>query len=101
MPTGLTPSDCILCLQRILFYFVRFSEQIAIISLCIIKRLAFIISKEFACCVVRNKRLNKIHGIFHLQKLKPIQIFLERKLSVFKQNPRKTDKTKLNDSKRL
>jgi hypothetical protein len=100
MPPSLTPSDCILCPQRILFYFVWFSEKIAIISLCIIKRLAFIIPKESVYCAVRNKHLNKIHGIFRLQKLKPIQIFLERKFSLFNQNPRTTDKTKLNYSKR-
>jgi len=101
MPPGSTPSNCILCPQRVLFFFPMFSEQIAIISLCIINRLAFIIPKECAYCAVRSKCLNKIHGIFHLQKLKQIQIFLERKFSEFNQNPRTTDKTKLNYSKRL
>jgi hypothetical protein len=102
MPPSLTPNDCtcILFPHRVLFYFLWFSEQIAIISLCIIKQLASIIPKECVYCVVRNKCLNKIHGIFHLQKLKTIQIFLERKFSMFKQNSRTTDKTKLNYSKR-
>jgi hypothetical protein len=100
MPPGLKPSDYILCPQRILFYFVWFSEKIPIISLCITNRLAFIIPKESVYCAVRNKHLNKIHGIFHLQKLKPILIFLERKFSLFNQNPRTTDKINLNYSKR-
>lgn len=66
----------------------------------IIKQLAFIIPKECVYCAVRDKHLNKINGIFLLQNLKPIQIFLERKFSLFNQNPRTTDNTKLNYSKR-